>query len=336
MRRGLAGLRTEVRMRIGPRATPWPRGRSDVGALRPAALAEARWIGFAAVIAGTVTLSSVPVANGMRDRGAGSVGNSIQVTRTVDEVKLADDRRLRVRHLESTVTGTITLGGPAESVTLASGDDAALSFSGASGQRVFVNFSNVTIGTSGCCSTAVSIRKPDGTTLTGTATYAGTAGGYIDTATLPITGTYTIVVDPLGTATGSATITAYDVPADPEPVLQPTQAGAATTLTSTVPGKNIRPTFSTSSGNAAQWERISEYGLNAHQTPIVQWGGAMTQWQACQQGVCNPGTDNTASQGWKQLWHALNSRADYDGHVPPSAVHSRLPFSTDIFWTHGS
>jgi hypothetical protein len=40
------------------------------------------------------------------------------------------------------------------------------------------------------------------------------ASGFIDVKTLPATGTYTIVVDPLGSATGNLTLTLYDVPAD--------------------------------------------------------------------------------------------------------------------------
>jgi len=153
------------------------------------------------------------------------------------------------RKLQAIVNGTITLGGSPVTVTIAtSGDDAALTFSASAGQRAFINFTGVSIGTSGCCSTLVSIRKPDGTTLSGTTSYAGTSGGYIDTATLPVDGTYTIFLDPQGTATGSATVTAYDVPAAPAPLLQPTQTGAAATLSASTPGQNIGPTFSGTAG----------------------------------------------------------------------------------------
>jgi hypothetical protein len=48
--------------------------------------------------------------------------------------------------------------------------------------------------------------NPDGTTLVSTT--IGTAGGSLDPVTaLPTTGTYTIVVDPVGTYTGSMTLT---------------------------------------------------------------------------------------------------------------------------------
>jgi hypothetical protein len=146
------------------------------------------------------------------------------------------------------VTGSITLGGAPVSVTIGTaGDNARLTFDGTAQHRVFVKFTSVTIGTSSCCSTLVSILKPDGTALT-SAKFIGTSGGYIDTAVLPATGAYTIFLDPQGTATGSATLTAYDVPADPAPLLQPSQAGDAATLTTTVPGQNITPTFNGTAG----------------------------------------------------------------------------------------
>jgi len=108
---------------------------------------------------------------------------------------------------------------------------------------------NVTIGTSSCCSVRVSILKPDGTTLV-SPQFVGTSGSFIDVQTLPATGTYTIVVDPQGTDVGGITLTLFDVPADPTPSI--TAGGSAVTVTTTVPGQNARPTFS---GTAAQ--RIS-------------------------------------------------------------------------------
>src|SRR5919204_347015 len=71
------------------------------------------------------------------------------------------------------------------------------------GQRVFVNLTGVTIGSSSCCSLLASIVKPDGSTMSGTTKYVGTSGGYLDTVTLPTTGTYTIFLDPQADATGS-------------------------------------------------------------------------------------------------------------------------------------
>ena len=58
--------------------------------------------------------------------------------------------------------------------------------------------------------------------------FGGTSGGFIDARTLPADGTYTLVVDPQGTATGSATLTLYDVPPDASGSIVPeTLKGAA-------------------------------------------------------------------------------------------------------------
>ena len=68
-----------------------------------------------------------------------------------------------------------------------------------------------TIGNLPCCSLNLSILKPDGSNLS-SPSLMGTNGGFVDAKTLPVGGTYTILVDPQGTALGGATLTLYDVP----------------------------------------------------------------------------------------------------------------------------
>jgi hypothetical protein len=111
------------------------------------------------------------------------------------------------------VTGTLSFGSPAPVTTTAPGQNAALTFSGVAGQRVSLKLSAVTVGTSTCCSAKVGILKPDGSSLVG-GTLFGTSGGFVDTKVLPVSGTYTVVLDPQGMDTGSATTTIYDVPPD--------------------------------------------------------------------------------------------------------------------------
>lgn len=133
--------------------------------------------------------------------------------------------------------------GTAETLTIAvPGQNGLPTFSGSDGQRVFVNFTAVSVGTSSCCGLRVSIRKPDGTTL-GTEKYIGTSGGFIDTAALPVTGVYRVVVDPDGSAIGNVTVTTYDVPDDVEPALQPSATGATETVSIATPGQNAMPTL---------------------------------------------------------------------------------------------
>ena len=146
----------------------------------------------------------------------------------------------------SDVTTTITPGGAAvTATTTVQGQNARLTFNGTAGQRISLKMTNVTIGTSSCCSTQVSIINPGGTTLVAP-TFVGTSGGFIDLQTLPATGSYTILVDPQGTDTGSMTLTLYDVPADPTPSITP--GGAAVTVSTTVPGQNAKPAFSGTAG----------------------------------------------------------------------------------------
>ena len=92
------------------------------------------------------------------------------------------------------------------------GENASLSFDGTAGQRVSLEITDVTIGTSTCCSTRVSILRPDGRSLA-TVT-VGTNGGFLDATALPSAGTYTVLVDPQSTNVGSATLTLHDVPPD--------------------------------------------------------------------------------------------------------------------------
>ena len=74
---------------------------------------------------------------------------------------------------------TATIGTP--------GQNARLTFAGQSGQRISLKLAPVTISSS-----YVSILKPDGAQLAANV-YVSSSGGFVDTKTLPATGTYTIV-----------------------------------------------------------------------------------------------------------------------------------------------
>ncbi|HJS70130.1 MAG TPA: hypothetical protein VJ744_04930, partial [Gaiellaceae bacterium] len=133
------------------------------------------------------------------------------------------------------VTGSITSEGPPVVVTATQpGQNALVAFSGSAGRRVSVGISDVTVGTSTCCSVRVSVLRPDGRTLV-SPVFVGTNGGFLDATTLPSTGTYTILVDPQGPTTGGVSLTLYDVPADATAGLA---AGKSATVATTVPGQN--------------------------------------------------------------------------------------------------
>ncbi len=141
----------------------------------------------------------------------------------------------------SASTYTIVPGGsPLTVTTTASGETATVTFAGTAGERISLKLNSVTISQS-----YVSIQKPDGTNLASN-TLVTSTGSFIDTKTLPVSGTYTILVDPLSTYTGSMTLTLYDVPPDVSGLITP--GGAAVTVTTTTPGQNARQTFIGSPG----------------------------------------------------------------------------------------
>jgi hypothetical protein len=127
---------------------------------------------------------------------------------------------------------TVTIGSPGES--------ARLTFDGVAGQRVSLRISDVTIGTSCCSSAALSISGPDGTVLLAPSG-VGTRGGFVDTRTLPLTGSYRVVVDPQGDSVGSATLTLYDVPPDTEGAI--VAGGGPISVETTSPARMASLTF---------------------------------------------------------------------------------------------
>ena len=140
---------------------------------------------------------------------------------------------------------SIVPGGPALTITAAPSEDVNVAFSGTEGQRISLKMTGVSIGTSSCCSTLVSIRNPNGSALM-TPSYVGTSGAFMDTKTLPATGDYLIFVDPQGSAGGDMTLTLYDVPPDSTAAIE--AGGPPVTVTTTTPGENAKLTFDGTAG----------------------------------------------------------------------------------------
>ena len=104
--------------------------------------------------------------------------------------------------LSSPVTGTLALDGPSAPVSLTKpGQTARYTFNGNAGQWVSLGLTSVDI-----TSSAVTLMTSEGTILASTA--VGTAGGALeDQNPLPTTGTYTVLIDPVGSYTGKMTVT---------------------------------------------------------------------------------------------------------------------------------
>jgi len=136
-------------------------------------------------------------------------------------------------------TTTIPTDGTSTTSNTTLGQNSAFTFSGTASQRVYLKITGVTL-TGGSPNWAnVNLKKPDGTTL---ATTTVSSSGEINTQTLPVTGTYTVQVDPLNTSAGSVTLALYDVPADYSNTITP--GGSAVTVTTNTPGQNGTLTFS--------------------------------------------------------------------------------------------
>ncbi len=172
-------------------------------------------------VTGTYTLLLAP----------GSTGSA---TVTLDD---ADDATYTVSPSQA--------GGAVAVTTSTPGQNAAITFSGTAGQKIFIAGSDWSY--TGCV--YLTVKNPDGSTLSGQNGFCG-GSGYLDlTGTpLPQTGTYTVSADPYGTATGSGTFTFYQVPADGSYSVSPSQAGGAVAVATGTPGQNAAITFSGTAG----------------------------------------------------------------------------------------
>jgi hypothetical protein len=139
------------------------------------------------------------------------------------------------------VSFTITPGGSAVTVKIPNaGDKATATFTGTAGQRVSLDITNSTIA-----SMKISLLKPNGAAVF-TVSATRTAK-YVDTNTLPVNGTYKLVVDPNLSNTGKVTLKLYNVPPDASASM--TVGAPGSTVTTTVPGQNAYFTFSGVAGH---------------------------------------------------------------------------------------
>jgi hypothetical protein len=140
------------------------------------------------------------------------------------------------------ITGTLNPTDPGTAMTLRPGQDARLTFSGAAGQ--WANLGIVTGLSTDCWyNTVVSILKPDGTTLA--AVEVGTCHGDLDVL-LPVSGTYTALLDTTWPRAGSATLTLSN------PVTGTMSIGGPSVSPTLRSGQDARLTFEGSSGQAVR------------------------------------------------------------------------------------
>jgi RHS repeat-associated protein len=147
------------------------------------------------------------------------------------------------------------------------GQDAAVTFSGTAGQRIFVQASNWSYAAA--ASSWLYLDSPAGGQVT-SADFTG--NGYLDMGqtTLPQTGTYTAAWNPAYGAIGSATLTFYLVPADYTSTI--TIGGSATAQTTT-PGQDGRLTFTGTAGKAIVLT-ISKSSISTSVVSVLVPGGS--------------------------------------------------------------
>jgi len=133
---------------------------------------------------------------------------------------------------------------------LAVGQNASLMFYGTAQQQLSFTLKNITIGSSPTAC-YLTISDPNKTVISGNNACGTGSSGYVDTLTLGLTGYYTVFIDPQQNAVGSLSIAINNA----QDVTTPTISigGSAVTATTTVPGQDVRLSFTPTSS-----ERIAE------------------------------------------------------------------------------
>jgi hypothetical protein len=107
---------------------------------------------------------------------------------------------LRLYTVPADLSGSVTINGGAAAVPLnPPGQNGSVTFSGTANQQVTVRVTNNTIAW-----VKVTLRKPDGSTLTSLASGAGSFN--LSQVTLPVNGTYSIFINPDAALTGSLNV----------------------------------------------------------------------------------------------------------------------------------
>jgi hypothetical protein len=156
--------------------------------------------------------------------------------------------------------GTVTEGGPPVTVNItAPGQNAQLRFYGKAGDTVsLLTRENATLASQPF---NVTIVEPDAqTSLYDSYQSPPASGDFSEALTLPLTGIYTIMDNPSGTATGTAILTLYSVP--PPVMGTVTIGGPAVSVSTTVPGQGATFQFAGTAGSPATVTLSGSSGLD--------------------------------------------------------------------------
>jgi hypothetical protein len=134
-------------------------------------------------------------------------------------------------------SGTTVIGTPTTVTIGTIGENAVRSFSASAGQNLTLTVTGNTIA-----GAELTVRDPTGSRVS--ALFVTTATGFLDTFTLPVSGTYTITVDPSNQLAGALTFTLGAVPNDSGT----TAIGTPTSVTISTIGENAVRSFSGTAG----------------------------------------------------------------------------------------
>jgi YD repeat-containing protein len=190
-----------------------------------------------------------------------------------------------------------------------------LLFDAVAGQKLFLGLSSSTFS-----SCNLYIIAPNGVQLTSSGC-SSSSSTYVDTTTLPTSGTYTIGIEP-GSSTGSVGIT-LDNPTDITGTITPN--GAAMSETTTVPGQDVRLTFSGTTGQQVRVQASDGSGYSGTINLVAPNGSVVTYFTL---GVNSSGytsLQTLATTGTYTIWaqHYVNYTGSvtlqlYSYGTPPS------------------
>ena len=146
----------------------------------------------------------------------------------------------------SDVAGSITADGTSVPVSITTpSQNARFAFAGTAGQVVSGRVTAATIPgfCGGAYAFALTLIRPDGSTQASIPSCGGSV--FLDRQTLSMTGTYTLMLDPVGASTGTASVALYTV-VDVTGPIEPNGVGVPVSITA--PGQNARLTFTGTAG----------------------------------------------------------------------------------------
>jgi hypothetical protein len=221
----------------------------------------------------TITVPTLPASGTYTVVVDPSGTNSGSVTVTVYDLGTADPAPVAL--------GSITPSGVQTVTTSSPGVNAGITFPAVAGHKVSIKMTGNTYASVG-----LRLLKPDASQL-GLAVTARTATFFMDAQTIPTTGTYKLVIDPVGANTGSATFTFYDITADVTgsvTLTSPAPSSATGSVSVTVPGQNGLVSFAGTAGMRVAVS-ITSTTLTSGTISILRPGGSVLKTGGLSKGA---------------------------------------------------